>query len=150
MRLQSEIAKSPHNGILIKKREPNPPRDSLQAVGWITTAHVALSFGVCPSALVLTSRGMAKVALARQVAMYILHVALGYSHSNVGRVFGRDRTTVSHACKVVEEMRDQYHFDSHLSAMESQIQKSVSCALFPFTTANLSKKTVSKSGGRSS
>src|SRR6218665_1405538 len=34
----------------------------------------------------------------RQIAMYVCHVALGISLSDIGQAFGRDRTTVSHAC----------------------------------------------------
>ena len=41
------------------------------------------------------TRGRADTAFARQVAMYLAHVAYGLTLSDVGRVFERDRTTVS-------------------------------------------------------
>lgn len=64
------------------------------------------------------SRGRARVALARQVAMYLAHVQFGLSLTEVGRVFGRDRTTVAHACAVVEDRRDDPTFDYVLELLE--------------------------------
>lgn len=54
----------------------------------------------------------------RQIAMYICHVALRISLSDIGQSFGRDRTTVSHACGVVEDRRDDPAFDDFVSAVE--------------------------------
>ena len=54
----------------------------------------------------------------RQIAMYVCHVALGISLSDIGQAFGRDRTTVSHACGVVEDRRDDPAFDDFVSALE--------------------------------
>lgn len=64
------------------------------------------------------SRGRANVALARQVAMYLAHVQFGLTLTEVGRVFGRDRTTVAHACAVVEDRRDNPAFDYMLELLE--------------------------------
>jgi chromosomal replication initiation ATPase DnaA len=58
------------------------------------------------------------VALARQIAMYLSHVAFRVSLTDVGRIFGRDRTTVSHACAVVEDLRDDPRFDRILDLLE--------------------------------
>lgn len=54
----------------------------------------------------------------RQISMYICHVALRISQSDIGDAFGRDRTTVGHACHVVEDRRDDPVFDDFVSAME--------------------------------
>lgn len=54
----------------------------------------------------------------RQIAMYVCHVALRMPMVEVGRGFGRDRTTVSHACHVIEDRRDEPQFDALLSAIE--------------------------------
>ncbi|MGV8936062.1 MAG: helix-turn-helix domain-containing protein [Allorhizobium sp.] len=54
----------------------------------------------------------------RQIAMYVCHVALGMTMRDIGLAFGRDRTTVSHACAVVEDRRDDQAFDDFLSALE--------------------------------
>jgi len=75
-------------------------------------------FGVEPGDLRRVSRGRARVALARQVAMYLAHVACGLTLTDTGRLFGRDRTTVAHACGVVEDRRDDPLFDRALDLLE--------------------------------
>jgi hypothetical protein len=54
----------------------------------------------------------------RQISMYVCHVALQMSFSDIGAAFGRDRTTVGHACHVVEDRRDDAAFDEFVSAIE--------------------------------
>ncbi|HEX2146378.1 MAG TPA: helix-turn-helix domain-containing protein, partial [Pseudorhizobium sp.] len=54
----------------------------------------------------------------RQISMYVCHVALSMPQQDVGVAFGRDRTTVSHACHVVEDRRDDPFFDDFVSAIE--------------------------------
>lgn len=56
--------------------------------------------------------------LARQVAMYICHVMLGMPQSTVGRLMSRERSSVGHACKVIEDLRDDPAVDAHLSDVE--------------------------------
>lgn len=58
------------------------------------------------------------VAFARQVAMYLAHVGFGVSMAAVGKAFGRDRTTVIHACHVIEDRRDDRDFDAFLDHLE--------------------------------
>jgi hypothetical protein len=54
----------------------------------------------------------------RQIAMYVCHVSLGMPQSEIGEAFGRDRTTVGHACGVVEERRENAAFDDFVSTVE--------------------------------
>lgn len=54
----------------------------------------------------------------RQIAMYVCHVALQMPFADIGAAFGRDRTTVGHACHVVEDRRDDAAFDDFVSAIE--------------------------------
>jgi hypothetical protein len=75
-------------------------------------------FGVGRDDLRRLSRGRAKVALARQVAMYLAHVACGLTLTDTGKLFGRDRTTVAHACGVIEDRRDDPLFDRALDLLE--------------------------------
>ncbi|MDH4981281.1 helix-turn-helix domain-containing protein [Hyphomicrobium sp. D-2] len=75
-------------------------------------------FGVSESELRRASRGRANVALARQVAMYLAHVGCGLSLTEAGRLFERDRTTVAHACGVIEDRRDDPLFDRALDLLE--------------------------------
>lgn len=63
-------------------------------------------------------RGSLGVARVRQIAMYVAHVALELNMTEVGRGFGRDRTTVQHACHLVEDMRDHEEFDRLVAVTE--------------------------------
>jgi chromosomal replication initiation ATPase DnaA len=76
-----------------------------------------------PLALLLhRSRCRARVAATRQVAMYLMNVVLGRSLTEVGEFFGRDRTTVSHACGLIEDRRDDTGFDADLDRLEAEIR----------------------------
>ena len=68
------------------------------------------------------TRGRPRVAFARQVAMYLAHVACGLSLTEVGQVFSRDRTTVAHACCLVEDLRDDPAFDHSLELLEGVLR----------------------------
>ena len=54
----------------------------------------------------------------RQVAMYVCHVALRIPQADVAHAFGRDRTTVRHACARVEDRRDDPVYDDFVAAVE--------------------------------
>lgn len=60
-----------------------------------------------------------RMSLARQIAMYLAHVAFSLSLTQTGRLFGRDRTTVAHACGVVEDLRDDPAIDKALTVLAS-------------------------------
>ena len=79
---------------------------------------VSQVFGIARGDIGMQTRGRAPVALARQVAMYLAHVAYGLSLTKVGRLFARDRTTVAHACALVEDRRDDMAFDRALELLE--------------------------------
>ncbi|KPF71528.1 hypothetical protein IP69_06245 [Bosea sp. AAP35] len=64
-------------------------------------------------------RGQRSTALARQTAMYLAHVAFGLTLTRVGICFGRDRTTVRHACALIEDRRDDPALELGLSALEA-------------------------------
>lgn len=102
------------------------PQSALSAVEQIKAlrmrfaieAAVSQVFGVEHEALATVTRGIARVALARQVAMYLAHVGCGLSMRAAGALFGRDRTTVAHACLIVEDRRDDPMFDRALDLLE--------------------------------
>jgi chromosomal replication initiation ATPase DnaA len=54
----------------------------------------------------------------RQIAMYICHVTLQMTLTAIGAGFGRDRSTVAHACHVVEDRRDNKEYDEFVSSLE--------------------------------
>ncbi len=57
----------------------------------------------------------------RQIAMYVCHVALQIPMPDIAMAFGRDRTTVSHACHVVEDRRDDPAYDEFVAAVERTV-----------------------------
>jgi hypothetical protein len=99
--------------------EPPSPGDELRSLIEATVAGV---FDVDAERLRLPTRGRANVALARQVAMYIAHVGYGLSLTEVGDLFERDRTTVAHACSVVEQRRDDPRFDAAIQLLDLVIR----------------------------
>jgi chromosomal replication initiation ATPase DnaA len=82
------------------------------------TACVAIDFALDVADLEALVRGSQRVALARQIAMYLAHVGFGLSFEAIGRAFDRDRTTVGHACRVVEDGRDDIWFDCRIATLE--------------------------------
>jgi hypothetical protein len=100
--------------------EPEIPGDIAPRRNLIEAA-VAQVFGVHSRELQSLTRGRAHVALARQVAMYLTHVLFGLSLTETGDLFDRDRTTVAHACTVIEDMRDDVVFDRVIELLESVV-----------------------------
>jgi chromosomal replication initiation ATPase DnaA len=85
-------------------------------------AIVARRRGVPLGRMLHRSRCEADVAEARMLAMYLVHVVLGRTYSEVGAVFGRDRTTVAHACARIEDLRDLPSFDEEVASLEEEIE----------------------------
>ena len=99
------------------RRSPPACRREREAIEYA----VVRVFGIAAQDLERSTRGRAHVALARQVAMYIAHVGCGLNLTEVGRLFARDRTTVAHACGVVEDRRDDPTFDRTLELLERAV-----------------------------
>ena len=78
---------------------------------------VAFSIGVKDD-IIRPTRGNPQIALARQMAMYLSHIGFGISINRVAAAFGRDRTTVSYACNLIEDKRDDRKFDEYLDKIE--------------------------------
>ena len=98
--------------------EATPTRFPDQFVRQMLEQAVSRVFMVAGADLWSCTRGRPNVAFARQVAMYLAHVACGLSLTEVGQVFSRDRTTVAHACGRVEDLRDDPAFDHSLELLE--------------------------------
>ncbi|MEA2836166.1 MAG: hypothetical protein QOD89_716 [Bradyrhizobium sp.] len=93
---------------------PSIPERTCQ---WVAFC-VARDFGLDMAALFAPTRGAPRAAFARQVAMYVAHIGFELSLETISRVFGRDRTTVSHACHVIEDGRDDIWLDCRLEALD--------------------------------
>ncbi|HVW93803.1 MAG TPA: helix-turn-helix domain-containing protein [Devosia sp.] len=120
----NEVAKGPAE--LASRREDAErrlmrmaQRDPLVAA---TVRCVAANSGV-PAAELLRRDRHAAIAAARQLAMYLVNVKLEYTMTRVGALFGRDRTTVAHACMAVEDRRDEPAFDEAVSRLEAEIDR---------------------------
>lgn len=102
----------------------SPPQSSSSAelrpnnICRLVVACVAADFGLDVAALETGLRGSQRMAFARQVAMYLAHVGFGLTFETIGRAFGRDRTTIAHACQVVEDARDDIWFDCRVATLE--------------------------------
>ncbi len=83
---------------------------------------VSSAFHVPERELRARTRRKAHTAFARQVAMYLAHVGCGMSYSEVGRLFGRDRTTAAHACRLIEDRRDDPGLDLSLDHLEQAVR----------------------------
>jgi chromosomal replication initiation ATPase DnaA len=79
---------------------------------------VAYAFGERVEEIAAPTRRNRSAARARQAAMYLAHVAWGMSLGRVASAFGRDRSTVAHACRIIEDQREDDDFDDHLEALE--------------------------------
>lgn len=62
------------------------------------------------------------VRQARRTAMYLTHVAYGWSLERVGHAFGRNRVTVGAACRRVEDERDLPDIDSRIERLTEALQ----------------------------
>lgn len=78
----------------------------------------AALFNVSGKELRRPGRSALGIARVRQIAMYVAHVTLRLNMADIGRGFGRDRTTVLYACHLIEDLRDDDEFDRVVAATE--------------------------------
>ncbi len=83
----------------------------------------AEAFDVSDAVLIAPNRCRAHIALARQVAMYLTHVVASISLTDIALAFSRDRTTVSHACRRIEDKRDELLFDLQIEQLEARMRR---------------------------
>ena len=91
-----------------------------RARGVLAMALAGYALDVPLAAIADADRSTA-AAFARSLAMYLTHAAFGMSLGRAARVFGRDRSTISHACSLIEDRRDDPRFDRWLEALERSI-----------------------------
>jgi hypothetical protein len=83
---------------------------------------VATALGVPEAVLLHQQRCRRPIARARQLAMYLMHVILQRDYAEVGRFFQRDRTTVSYACALIEDLREDKRFDAEVCRLEAVLE----------------------------
>lgn len=83
----------------------------------------AFTLAVDPEAVVTDRRGSDAAARARQVSMYLMYVTSGLSLAKVAVAFGRDRSTVAHACRQIEDRRDDPDFDAWIENLQGIFER---------------------------
>lgn len=106
-----------HNGP-VPRSKPDLPAVPPNEICRLVATCVAFDFGLDPAELGAALRGSQRAAFARQIAMYLAHIGFALSFETIGHAFGRDRTTVAHACRVVEDGRDDIWFDCRVATLE--------------------------------
>ncbi len=88
------------------------------------------------------TRSTADIAIARQTAMYLAHTKFGITFTEIGIQFNRDRSTVAHGCRLIEDKRDSILFDQQVSRMENLVDVAMcgSMSVFEFLSSRRSRE----------
>ncbi len=105
---------------------PDPRRDRL-TVGFVTHL-VSLATGVPAAEIAAPRRASHTAVRARQLAIYLTHITFHWSLARVAFAFGRDRTTCGHACRKIEDLRENEAFDRRLAELEACLRQAPSHA----------------------
>lgn len=104
-----------HAGLLHRNAEAGDNRRACRLAREIASAFFAIPVPDIAS----PSRAVAPVCEARHVAMYLAHVVFQVSLTAIAGAFGRDRTSVAHAVRRIEDRRDDKPFDAMLTRLET-------------------------------
>ncbi|GAB4072345.1 hypothetical protein GCM10028812_49770 [Ancylobacter sonchi] len=90
----------------------------------LLAAHLAAeSTGLSLHDVLQARRGKRASASTRALAMYLAHVGLGETMGRVARDFRRHRSTVSHACRRIEETREDGRRDAWIEGLERRLRR---------------------------
>ncbi len=95
-----------------------PRRDEVREICEAMQDILAACFSVSGRELRAQGRTRAEICRVRQIGMYVAHVIAGLSMYEVGLGFQRDRSTVAHACHLVEDLRDDPDFERAILMIE--------------------------------
>lgn len=99
-----------------------------EARAQLAMGMVGYALGLPVDEMMTARRGSAGVAYGRQIAMYAVYVGFGISLARVAIAFGRDRSTVAHACHLIEDKRDDVHLDEWLDELETALRQAAGLA----------------------
>lgn len=99
--------------------EPSP---SASVLCLLAARLAASAIGVPASEISSSRRSSRRVSTARQLGIYLAHTAAGLPLAKVAELFGRDRTTAAHACRLIEDRRDDRGFDAELNELEDLLR----------------------------
>ena len=110
------------NGIGVVKE---PPKDDTKSIINLAVKLSCTNFQIAESKIIKKGRGKEQIVFARQVAMY-LATRKGISDSEVGRYFGKDHGTISHAAVVVSNRMDT---DQKIKQIVEEIERQLNDSL---------------------
>lgn len=99
--------------------ENKTPIEFDRARARIVVSAVAMEFSVPDFVMTSRRKGSNQVSYARQIAMYLMRCVYGSTKQRIAEVFERHYTTVSHACNLIEEHRDDPVLDEKLLRLEN-------------------------------
>ena len=79
---------------------------------------MAAMFSISGKQLRSPRRQRRSVARVRQIGMYVAHVTLRMRMADIAIGFGRDKSTVTHACHVIEDLREDAEFNAVVAKAE--------------------------------
>jgi chromosomal replication initiation ATPase DnaA len=88
----------------------------------LALSAAALAFGNTPETVLTKGSGSRKNAPARQCGMYLACVYLGLPVALVARCFRRAPSAVHHACRTIEDAREDHDFERFISTLESGLR----------------------------
>lgn len=115
---------------MVRAAERIPATQALQRrgaptpeIGCALAARLAASaFGVNLADVSAGTKVSVRATSARQIGIYLAHTALGFPLKTVADHFGRDRTTAAHACRQIEERREDRLFDAEIAELENLLR----------------------------
>jgi chromosomal replication initiation ATPase DnaA len=105
-------------GISVRRAER-----SAAARAGLAQALAAYAYGVAVTDVCAAARGNSKVALARQVAMYLCHTVFRLDAKELAETFGRDDSTARYALQQVSDMRNDTEFNRTIVYLESTLRR---------------------------
>lgn len=84
---------------------------------YLAAALVGYALGLRTKEILSGDRGSPVHCRARHIAMYLLYAGLGLSLARVSSAFGRDRSTIARACRIVEDYREDIDFDTWIEQL---------------------------------
>lgn len=98
---------------------------------YLATALVAYTLGLNTEEVFSPRNRKTADTKARHVAIYLTYVALGTSFGRVAKAFGRDRSSVAYACKIVENRREDADFDDWCEQLEVGLKSVIGLRAIP-------------------
>lgn len=88
----------------------------------LTAGVVGYAVDVPAEDIMADPRGSLGRSAARQLVMYLLHSAFSMSLAQIAAALGRDRSTVAHGVRKVEDRREAPAFDRWVETLEDMLR----------------------------